>query len=119
VASGSVSVMIGVYLRLEDDKGQLTAYFRIRGEVEVLGIASASITLELSLTYDFDSGKLIGRATLRVEIEVLFFSASVEITCERKFAGSKGDPALADIMPPTQGGQGLWNQYFSSFAIGA
>ena len=50
VASGSVSVMIGVYLRLEDDKGQLTAYFRIRGEVEVLGIASASITLELSLT---------------------------------------------------------------------
>ena len=119
VASGSVSVMIGVYLRLEDDKGQLTAYFRIRGEVEVLGIASASITLELSLTYDFDSGKLIGRASLRVEIEVLFFSASVEITCERKFAGSKGDPALADIMPPTQGGQALWNQYFSSFAIGA
>ena len=119
VASGSVSVMIGVYLRLEDDKGQLTAYFRIRGEVEVLGIASASITLELSLTYDFDSGKLIGRASLRVEVEVLFFSASVEITCERKFAGSKGDPALADIMPPALGGQALWDQYFSSFAIGA
>jgi nucleoid-associated protein YgaU len=119
VASGSVSVMVGVYLRLEDKKGQLTAYFRIRGEVEVLGIASASITLELSLTYDFPSGKLIGRATLRVEVEVLFFSASVEITCERKLAGSKGDPALVDIIPPAQGGQALWDQYFSSFAIGA
>jgi hypothetical protein len=119
VASGSVSVMIGVYLRLEDKKGQLTGYFRIRGEVEVLGIASASITLELSMTYDFPSGKLIGRASLRVEIEVLFFSASVEITCERKLAGSKGDPTLADIMPPAQGGQALWDQYFSSFAIGA
>ena len=75
VASGSVSVMIGVYLRLEDTKGQLTGYFRIRGEVEVLGIASASITLELSLTYDSATGKLIGRATLTVEIEVAFFSA--------------------------------------------
>lgn len=119
VASGSVSVMIGVYLRLEGDAGQLTAYFRIRGEVEVLGIASASITLELSLTYDFPTGKLIGRASLRVEIEVLFFSASVEITCERKLAGSKGDPALADIMPPDKGGQAMFDTYFSSFAIGA
>ena len=119
VASGSVSVMIGVYLRLEDKKGQLTAYFRIRGEVEVLGIASASITLELSLRYDFDTGKLIGRATLIVEIEVAFFSASVEITVERRLAGSKGDPSLRDIMPPDQGGQDLWNQYYSSFAIGA
>jgi hypothetical protein len=119
VASGSVSVMIGVYLRLEDTKGQLTGYFRIRGEVEVLGIASASITLELSLTYDFPSGKLIGRATLTVEIEVAFFSASVQITAERKLAGSNGDPSLKDIMPPDQGGQGLWDQYYSSFAIGA
>jgi hypothetical protein len=117
VASGSVSVMIGVYLRLEDKTGQLTGYFRIRGEVEVLGIASASITLELSLTYHFDSGKLIGRASLQVEIEVAFFSASVEITCERKLAGSRGDPTLHDIMPPGQGGQGMWNTYFDSFAL--
>jgi hypothetical protein len=119
VASGSVSVMVGVYLRLEGEQGQLTAYFRIRGEVEVLGIASASITLELSLTYDFPSGKLIGRASLQVEIEVAFFSASVEITVERKLAGSKGDPTLAMIMPPNEGGQGMWDSYFSSFAIGA
>lgn len=119
VASGSVSVMIGVYLRLEDKKGQLTGYFRIRGEVEVLGIASASITLELSLTYHFDSGKLIGRATLTVEVEVAFFSASVEITCERQLAGSRGDPHLIDIMPPDDGGRDLWDQYYDSFAIGA
>ncbi len=119
VASGSVSVMIGVYLRLEDKKGQLTGYFRIRGEVEVLGIASASITLELSLRYDFGTGKLIGRASLTVEIEVAFFSASVEITCERKLAGSRGDPSLKDIMPPDEGGQELWDTYYSAFAIGA
>jgi hypothetical protein len=119
VASGSVSVMVGVYLRLEDKKGQLTAYFRIRGEVEVLGIASASITLELSLTYNTGTGKLVGRASLVVEVEVAFFSVSVTITVERKLAGSQGDPALIDIWPPDDGGQDMWNTYYSSFAIGA
>ena len=104
VASGSVSISVGVYLRLEADKGLLTAYFRIRGEVDVLGLISASITLELSLTYHFDTGKLIGRASLVVEVEVLFFSASVEITVERKLAGSKGDPTLFHVMPPDAGG---------------
>lgn len=119
VASGSVSVMIGVYLRLEDDEGKLTAYFRIRGEVEVLGIASASITLELSMTYNTKTGKLTGRASLVVEIEVAFFSASVEITCERTIATRDGDPALIDIMPPDEGGQDMWKNYYTSFAIGA
>ena len=92
MASGSVSIAVGVYLRLEADKGLLTAYFRIRGEVDVLGLISASITLELSLTYHFETGKLIGRASLVVEVEVLFFSASVEISVERKLAGSEGRP---------------------------
>ena len=79
VASGSVSIAVGAYLRLEGDEGLFTAYFRIRGEVSVLGLISASITLELSLSYDMSRDKLHGRASLVVEVEVLFFSASVEI----------------------------------------
>ena len=116
VASGSVSIAVGLYIRLEADKGLLTAYFRIRGEVDVLGLISASITLELSLTYHFDSGKLIGRASLVVEVEVLFFSASVEIVVERRLAGSKGDPTLRDIMPPEDGGPDDWAEYCAAFA---
>ena len=117
VASGSVSISVGVYLRLESDKGLLTAYFRIRGEVDVLGIISASITLELSLTYHFQTGKLIGRASLVVEIEILFFSASVEITVERKLAGSKGDPTMLDVMPPAPDGTNAdWSEYCEAFA---
>ncbi len=117
VASGSVSIAVGVYLRLEADKGLLTAYFRIRGEVDVLGLISASITLELSLTYHFDTGKLIGRASLVVEVEVLFFSASVEITVERKLAGSKGDPTMYQVMPPDGDGTNAdWSSYCDAFA---
>jgi hypothetical protein len=117
VASGSVSIAVGVYLRLEADKGLLTAYFRIRGEVDVLGLISASITLELSLTYQFETGKLIGRASLVVEVEVLFFSASVEITVERRLAGSKGDPTMLELMPPdADGANADWVAYCDAFA---
>ncbi len=117
VASGSVSIAVGVYLRLEADKGLLTAYFRIRGEVDVLGLISASITLELSLTYQFETGKLIGRASLTVDVEVLFFSASVEITVERKLAGSKGDPTMIQVMPPDAGDTNDdWALYCDAFA---
>ncbi|MCW2636375.1 MAG: hypothetical protein JWQ99_2742 [Blastococcus sp.] len=117
VASGSVSIAVGVYLRLEADKGLLAAYFRIRGEVEVLGLVSASITLELSLTYHFETGKLIGRASLVIEVEVLFFSASVEISVERRLAGSKGDPTLLDVMPPDEAGDNAdWARYCDAFA---
>ncbi|MET0789707.1 MAG: hypothetical protein ABWY33_10730 [Cellulomonas sp.] len=117
VASGSVSISVGVYLRLEADKGLFTAYFRIRGEVDVLGLISASITLELSLTYQFETGKLIGRASLVVEVEVLFFSASVEISVERKLAGSKGDPTMYQVMPPDGTGMNAdWAEYCGAFA---
>lgn len=117
VASGSVSISVGVYLRLEADKGLLTAYFRIRGEVDVLGLISASITLELSLAYHFETGKLVGRASLVVEVEVLFFSASVEIVVERQLAGSKGDPVLREIYPPAPDGSNAdWSAYCAAFA---
>lgn len=117
VASGSVSIAVGVYLRLEADKGLLTAYFRIRGEVDVLGLISASITLELSLTYHFETGKLVGRASLVVEVDVLFFSASVEIVVERRLAGSKGDPTMFQVMPPAVDGMNAdWAHYCDAFA---
>ena len=122
VASGSVSVMVGVYMRLEGEDGSLTGYFRIRGEVDVLGLISASITLELSLTYEFGSGKLVGRASITVEVEVLFFSASVEISVERRLAGSSGDPTLAQILGISEDGTPLtdvpaaWADYCGAFA---
>jgi hypothetical protein len=117
VASGSVSVMVGVYLRLEAQKGSLTGYFRIRGEVDVLGLISASITLELSLTYEFATGKMVGRASITIEVEVFLFSASVEVSCERRLAGSNGDPTLAEILGiQPDGSAPAWDAYCAAFA---
>jgi hypothetical protein len=119
VASGSISAMIGIYMRLEGDAGSLTGYFRLRGEVDVLGLISASIELYLSLTYEFDTGKMAGRATITVQVKVLFFSGSVSISCERKFAGSNGDPTFLEVMGAESGSSPAWSEYCAAFAEAA
>ncbi len=100
VASGGAEIMAGIYFRMEGDDASLTGYFRLGGHLSILAIISMSIEIRLELEYQFSSGKCVGRATITVEIEVLFFSASVEVTCERKFAGSNGDPTFAELMQP-------------------
>jgi hypothetical protein len=116
VASGSVSVMIGLYLRLEGDAGSLTGYYRIRGEVDVLGLISASITLELSLTYEFDTGKMVGRASITIQVEILFLSFPVVLSCERRLAGSNADPTFAEILDVQPDGTSpAWDEYRAAF----
>lgn len=117
VASGSISATVGVYLRLESEKGSLTGYFRLRGEVDVLGLISASIELYLELVYHFDSGKMIGTARLTIEVSVLCFSGSVTIECTRQFAGSKGDPSLRDQLLEPDGTAPAWDEYWRAFAL--
>ncbi len=98
VASGGVHVMAGIYFRMEQTACALTGYFRLGGHVSVLGLISASLELYLELRYEFESGKCVGKAMLTIEIEIFMFSASVTITCERKFAGANGDPSFRDLM---------------------
>ncbi len=116
VASGSISAAIGIYIRLEGEKGSLTGYFRLRGEVDVLGLISASIELYMELVYQFDTGKMLGRARITVEVEVLCFSASVTIEAERQFAGSNGDPSLREVVMEPDGTAPAWDDYLLAFA---
>jgi hypothetical protein len=98
----------------------LTGYFRLRGEVDVLGLISASIELYLELSYETATGKAVGRATLTIEISIFFLSFSVSISCEKKFAGANGDPTFVDQMglpagaPP--GAVRPWDLYCRAFA---
>lgn len=129
VASGGVSVMAGVYFRMEKDAASLTGYFRLAGHVSVLGIISASLELYLELRYEFQSGKCVGKAELTIEVSIFMFSVSVKITCERKFAGSNGDPSFRDLMGANpalalqdelngidNNTQYAWRQYCEAFA---
>lgn len=120
VASGGVEIKAGVYFHwLQTDPAkagsvQLTGYVRMHGELSVLGLISASLTFNLQLSYEKASGesKVWGEATLSVEIEILFFSFSVSVSCRKDFAGSKSDPKFLDLVPD----QSTWSEYCDAFA---
>ena len=127
VASGGVCIMGGVMFSMElmdngdDMETTLSGYLRIAGYVDVLGLISASIELRMDLAYETKSGKVVGTATIEVEINILFFSKTVRIRAERRFAGSNEDPTFADLMLPQMGGTPAsdpthpWYQYVNAF----
>ena len=80
VASGEAHVLGGIRFELLPDKSvQLTGYLRIGGSLEVLGLVSVSVELVLSLGYQSNGNRLVGRATLVLEIDLTLFSDSVEL----------------------------------------
>jgi hypothetical protein len=116
IASGSVSIMAGIYFKIEKspkDDAILTAFVHIHGEVEALAILSVSIDVELDLTYEKDGmdTKLVGTATLTISVHVLFFSVTVSASVHREFAGSHNDPSFADQVSQQQ-----WTDYLKAFA---
>jgi hypothetical protein len=117
VASGSVSAMAGLYFKIEADNVTLAGYFRLRGEVDALGIVSVSIELYLEMKYESGSGKCVGTATISIDIEVALFSTTIEISCSKKFAGSGNDPTLAEMFDVTPAATSAdWNAYCGAFA---
>ena len=115
VASGSVSAMLGVYIRLESEKGSIAGYFRLRGEVDVLGLISAAIELYMELLYQPPTGKLIGQASITVNVSVIGISKSVQISAQRVFAGSRGDPSFLQVMDAGSGTSSAWTTYCLAF----
>ena len=114
VASGSVYVKAGIYYHWADDTVELEGYLEMGGEMSVIGIISVSLKFHLSLGYYKSGGKseVKGQATLTVEIEILFFSASVSVTCERRLGGSDADPLFVEFYPA----QSVWDDYATAFA---
>jgi hypothetical protein len=124
VASGGVYVKGGFYFRWQDapDKiVQFEGYVEMGGHLDVLGLITVSLVFHLGLTYEKTSkhSSLYGTATLTVEIDILFFSCSQDITIERQFAGSDADPAFIEYVPETAKNSGksdVWNAYCAAFA---
>ena len=118
VASGGVHIMAGIYFKLErkepgtDLAPTLTGYLRMGGYLSVLGLIKISLEFTLSFTYDGGRDKAYGRATLTVQVEIVFFSVSVEITVEKAFGGSSGDPTFGQLFPAAE----TWEEYAEAFA---
>ncbi|MEO1424439.1 MAG: hypothetical protein AAFV09_14875, partial [Pseudomonadota bacterium] len=114
VASGGVYVKAGVYFHWKQDAVTLEGYVEMGGELSVLGLISVSVTLHLSLGYYKADAKSFvkGQATIKIEVQVLFFSTTVKVTAERKFSGSDSDPTFAQLITD----QSTWDRYCAAFA---
>jgi type VI protein secretion system component Hcp len=118
VASGSVHMMAGIYFALErqdpsnDLAARLSGYLRIGGSMRVIGLITVSVEFNLSFTYDAATEKCYGRATMTVEVEIAFFSTSVELTVERAFGGQGGDPKFLEMFTSAP----VWKEYAQAFA---
>lgn len=121
VASGSVYVKGGFYFHYATDKIEFEGFVELGGRLSVLGLISVSLTFHLGLTYELlqksanngvRASRLFGQATLTVEIEILFFSVSVDVTVEKTFVGSEADPTFLDLVPQ----KALWDEYCAAYA---
>ncbi|MFM8772538.1 MAG: hypothetical protein ACKOFP_01630, partial [Actinomycetota bacterium] len=100
VASGGVSIKAGFQFTVgapapgEPDALALTAFVSVNGNVEVLGIASASMDVYMGLSVIVPANlpgdvMLQGRAECTMRVSVAFFSKSVTFAVERKFKGAR------------------------------
>ncbi|MBW6468057.1 MAG: hypothetical protein K0B85_02720 [Coriobacteriia bacterium] len=120
IASGSVEIKGGVTLRIAGEELSFTAFFRMSGRLDILGIIKVSVLFSLTLTYMNKSAALsagegngqnailIGEASLSIDIEILFFSFSVTLTVKKKFDGD--DPRFGDWMLEDE-----WATYCEAF----
>jgi hypothetical protein len=102
IAQGSVSIMAGVTFTIDNSSGvediSLTAFLRLHGELDVLGVISISVDLNVSMTYDFTTNKMIAEAEIKVDVSILFFSINVSLPFRKEFSACNNDPTLRLVM---------------------
>lgn len=118
VVSANVHVMAGFYFGLKHvdnvDKIDFSAYLRIGGAVELLGIAGISVDVNLSMTLEMSGDKptsIGGRASVVVSVHLLMFSKSLCLSTEKHFAIAANDPSFDDLVS-----QDDWETYCRAFA---
>ena len=121
VATAEVHALGGVQFLLQGDRVAVTGFLRVGGSVDVLGLVSVSVELRVELTYI--EGVLKGRATAVIEIDVTFWSGSIELDSgEYTFAGAEasgdGRRSFAAIGPSDRPEPTLedWRRYRERFA---
>jgi hypothetical protein len=91
IVSAEVHALGGVRFVIDSSGGpQLDAFIRIGGSVDLFGLVSVSVEVVVTLSYRDADNKLIGRATLVIDVDLTLFSESVTLdTGDWILAGSQ------------------------------
>jgi hypothetical protein len=95
VAHGSAHAFGGIYFDSAETASTIRGYLRVGGELDILGLVSMSVEFFLGLAYENRSGQawLVGDCSFTVEVDVLFFSARVDLHMHREFSGQSSGGA--------------------------
>ena len=140
VASGGVSVKAGFQFSVgapapeQPAVLELTAFVSVNGNVEVLGIANATMDVYMGLSVVVPStlpGDVLlkGRAECSLRVSVAFFSKTVRFGVERSFKGARipspttrslastraDDPDTAVVFSDSMSAE-VWDRYCGAFA---
>jgi hypothetical protein len=85
VVSAEVHAMAGFYFGIGQQGTTFSAFLRIGGSVDLLGLISVSVELYLALGYSSDHSDIFGQASLTLGVHVLFVSKSVTLSMEKHF----------------------------------
>ena len=113
-------IAVGIIIAIDESNGGecvLTGYFRAKAGVDLV-VVSVKIQIEMSLTYIPAQEKAIGKVSVLIEVEIVFFSISVSVEYERKFGGGS-DPVFGDVYPaslPDGSESAAFDDYISLFA---
>ena len=95
IARANVHALAGFYFSLPTDAPMtLSAFVRVGGEIEVLGIVGVSVDVYVALSYSPSPGRLgvmRGEAGLTLAVHVLMFSKSITLALSCSFDIASGD----------------------------
>ena len=107
----------GVRFEMQGQQVRIAGFLRIGGSVDVLGLVSVSVELKVELSYKTDR-VLRGRATAAIEIDMTFWSGSVELDSGEyelaRAAAPAPPPSATDTAPPPTLPD--WQRYRDAFA---
>ncbi|MCB8957619.1 MAG: hypothetical protein H6529_14215 [Nocardioides sp.] len=99
VAEGEVHAFGGVSYLQKGEDVELSGYLRLGGSLEILHLVTVRVELRIALAYD--GHRLVGRATLVLELDLTLWSDKIEIDSgEWVLAGSDPPGAAAQSFEP-------------------
>jgi hypothetical protein len=127
VAQGSLSILVGITFTVTDVTDasgkslgkdvMLTAFLRLHGELDVLGIVTVSVDLNVSMTYDVTTKVMVAAGTIKIDVSLLLFSVHVDVPFRKEFHACNNDPTLRELMPPNANNiSQYWIDYCDAYA---
>jgi hypothetical protein len=127
IAQGNITITVGITFTVKDVHDSagnalgkdvsLSAFFRLHGQLDVMGIVSVSIDVRLTMAYDITIKTMVAEGEISIDVSVLFFSLHRSVHVRKEFHACNNDPTLRQLMPPNALNLSeFWTDYCNAYA---